>query len=123
MTPDCEYDIAIIGGGLAGLAAAILLSKKGHSVAVFEKEKYPFHKVCGEYVSRESWGFLEDLGIPLSALGLPKIERLMLTATNGKSFTTKLPLGGFGLSRFQLDNSLAEVAKRSGVHVFEETKV
>jgi flavin-dependent dehydrogenase len=40
-----EYDVAIIGGGLAGLAASIQLSGVGHSVVLFEKEKYPFHKV------------------------------------------------------------------------------
>ncbi|MBC7511814.1 MAG: FAD-dependent oxidoreductase, partial [Ferruginibacter sp.] len=49
-----QYDITIIGGGLAGLALAIQLVKKGYSVALFEKEQYPFHKVCGEYISLES---------------------------------------------------------------------
>ena len=37
------YDVAIVGGGLAGLATAIGLRKKGWSVALFEKEKFPFH--------------------------------------------------------------------------------
>src|SRR6478752_546917 len=95
-----QYDVAIAGGGLAGLAAAILLRKAGWSVILFEREKYPFHKVCGEYISMESWSFLEGLGIPLSQMDLPKIDTLVLTAPNGKSFTTKLPLGGFGISRF-----------------------
>lgn len=118
-----EYEVAIIGGGLAGLAAAIQLKKRGHTVLLFEKEKYPFHKVCGEYVSLESWNFLESLGMPLKELNLPIINTLFLTAPNGKSFQTKLPLGGFGISRYKLDNCLAEIAKQNGVHLLEETKV
>lgn len=59
------YDIAITGGGLAGLSLAILQAKAGNSVVLFEKNSYPFHRVCGEYISLESWDFLESLGLPL----------------------------------------------------------
>ncbi|HNU89628.1 MAG TPA: FAD-dependent oxidoreductase, partial [Ferruginibacter sp.] len=46
-------DITIIGGGLAGLVSAIHLSKAGLAVTLIEKNEYPKHKVCGEYVSNE----------------------------------------------------------------------
>jgi flavin-dependent dehydrogenase len=118
-----KYDVAIIGGGLSGLALSIQLARKNHTVILFEKEKYPFHKVCGEYISMESWNFLESLGLPFSTLSLPKIDTLNLTAPNGKSFTTKLPLGGFGISRYKIDNLLSALAKESGVHLLDETKV
>lgn len=118
-----EYDVAIIGGGLAGLAAAIQLSRAGHTVILFEKEKYPFHKVCGEYISLESWNFLKGLGVPLEEWNVPIIDTLFLSAPNGKSFTTKLPLGGFGISRYKLDACLADIARTNGVHLVEETKV
>jgi flavin-dependent dehydrogenase len=118
-----KYDVAIIGGGLAGLALSIQLARKNYSVILFEKEKYPFHKVCGEYISMESWNFLESLGLPLSTLNLPRIDRLMLTSPNGKSFSTELPLGGFGISRYKIDNLLSVLAKQSGVHLLEQTKV
>src|SRR5262245_24228421 len=121
MNDETAYDVAIIGGGLAGLAAGILLSKQGHSVVLLEKEKYPFHKVCGEYISMESWEFLESLGVPLSQMQLPLIDTLFLTSTNGKSFQTQLPLGGFGISRYKLDSCLAEIAVKSGVRLIEET--
>ncbi len=118
-----KYDIAIVGGGLAGLACAIQLAKSGHFVILFERESYPFHKVCGEYVSLESWNFLKQLGLPLEDMKLPIINTLFLTAPNGKSFTSKLPLGGFGISRSFLDHHLALLARQGGVHVLEETKV
>jgi flavin-dependent dehydrogenase len=117
------YDVAIVGGGLAGLAAALLLKKQGHSVILFEKETYPFHKVCGEYISLESWGFLKRLGMPLEEMKLPIIDTLLLTAPDGRSFTTKLPLGGFGISRYKLDQLLAEQAKAAGVRVIDDTRI
>ena len=71
---DDGYDVAIVGGGLAGLALSIQLAKQGHRVIVFEKEEYPFHKVCGEYISSESWDFLISLGLDLQQMNLPIIK-------------------------------------------------
>ncbi len=118
-----KYDVAIVGGGLAGLSTSIQLSKAGYSVVLFEKEKFPFHKVCGEYISLESWNFLQKLGLSLDKMDLPIIDTLHLSAPDGGSFFTKLPLGGFGISRYLLDASLAKIAKSNGVTLVEETRV
>ena len=118
-----HYDVAVIGGGLAGLALSIQSAREGYTTILFEKEKYPFHKVCGEYISFESWNFLEDLGIPLSQMNLPIIRRLLVTAPNGKELEQDLPLGGFGISRYKLDSMLADIARHHGVDIMEETKV
>jgi menaquinone-9 beta-reductase len=123
MQTNDTYDVAIVGGGLAGLSASIQLAKAGHSVVLFEKEKYPFHRVCGEYVSLESWDFLKRLGLPLDEMRPPIIDTLILTAPNGKAFRTRLPLGGFGISRFELDSRIASLASQNGVDVVEGTKI
>ena len=123
MTEKEQYDVAIIGGGLAGLALSIQLAKRGHKIILFEKESFPFHKVCGEYISMESWNFLTALGVPLAAMQLPLINNLLLTAPNGTALKTKLPLGGFGISRYLLDATLADLAKRNGVVLLQGTKV
>jgi flavin-dependent dehydrogenase len=123
MNTPSPYDIIVTGGGLAGLALSIQAAKAGYSVALFEKERFPFHKVCGEYISLESWNFLEELGLPLSDWNLPVIKRLQMSAPNGRFIEHDLPLGGFGISRFKIDAALAKIAKSAGVSVFEGIKV
>ena len=118
-----SFDVAIVGGGLAGLSLSILLAKAGYNAVLFEKEKYPFHKVCGEYISMESWKFIEGLGFDLSKAGLPLIKNLMVSSPNGRFIQSQLGLGGFGISRYFLDNELKAIAINNQVTIFEETKV
>ena len=118
-----SFAVAIIGGGLAGLSLSVLLSKAGYKTILFEKEKYPFHKVCGEYISMESWNFIESLGVNISQLRLPIINKLMVSSPDGNFIKAKLDLGGFGVSRYFLDNKLKEIAVKNDVTVCEETKV
>ncbi len=110
-----SYDISIIGGGLAGLTASIHLSKLGYKVLLFERQQYPHHKVCGEYISNEVLPYLDSLGIQLPMDMLPRLARLLLTTKNGKQLGQQLPLGGFGISRYKLDEILYHHAKQSGV--------
>lgn len=123
MTDQKKYDACIIGGGLAGLALSIQLAKLGYAVALFEKEQYPFHKVCGEYISLESWSFIESLGMPLAELNLPIIKNLVVSAPDGNQLQQALPLGGFGISRYKLDGALKGIAEKNGVSIFEHCKV
>ena len=123
MNENPEVDIAIVGGGLAGLCLAIQAADKGYSVVLFEKETYPYHKVCGEYISLESWDFLSRLGLSLIDMKLPVINKLEVSSVNGQLFSHQLPLGGFGISRYLIDASLAEIARRKGVLIYTKTKV
>jgi flavin-dependent dehydrogenase len=118
-----EFDVGVIGGGLAGLSLSILLAQAGHKIILFEKEKYPFHRVCGEYISLESWKFIESLGFNLSQLDLPIIKKLIVSAPNGDFIKTYLDPGGVGISRFFIDNELKKIAVKYGITLLEETKV
>ncbi len=118
-----KQDVCIIGGGLAGLSLAIQLSSSGHAVALFEKEQYPFHKVCGEYISLESWDFLKSLGLPLDQMNLPIIKKLIVSSPDGNLLQQDLPLGGFGISRYLLDNELKNIAIDKGVKLYDQCKV
>ncbi|MEN8704030.1 MAG: NAD(P)/FAD-dependent oxidoreductase [Polaribacter sp.] len=116
-----NFDVIIIGGGLAGLCNAIHLSKFGKNVLLIEKNSYPKHKVCGEYISNEVLPYLSFLEINPFDFGAVKIHKFQLSTTNNKLIDAKLPLGGFGISRFQLDYILAEKAKENGVTIIQDT--
>jgi len=117
------YDVAIVGGGLAGLALSIQCADASFKTILFEKETFPFHKVCGEYISLESLPFLKKIGLPVEEFNLPFIKKLQLTDVKGKLFEFDLPLGGFGISRYKLDNALYEIAQSKYVDVLTSTRV
>jgi len=118
-----SYDVGIIGAGVAGSSLAILLADAGKKVVVFEKESYPSHKVCGEFVSLESYEFFKALGLPLEKWGLPIIKNLKLSSQKGRVLETRLDMGGFGLSRYKLDYELSKQMIRSGVKFYSQEKV
>lgn len=114
-------DVIIIGGGLAGLTGAIHLSKKGLNVILIEKSEYPRHKVCGEYISNEILPYLLWLDIDVLQFNPEKISTFEFTTQNGKIARTKLPLGGFGISRYMLDHILYQKALSNGCIILKET--
>lgn len=115
--------MAIIGGGIAGLTSAIALSKAGRDVILFEKNKYPFHKVCGEYLSREVINFLSRLDIDFNALKPVQIKELHFSSPGGIDFTVQLKSGGLGISRYQLDHYLFQKAIESGCECVEDQQI
>lgn len=115
--------VIVIGGGLSGLISAIQLVKAGINVTLFERKKYPFHRVCGEYISNETIPFLKTNGIYPSDFKLPQIHRLQLTAVNGKAAELPLAQGGWGISRYELDHFLYKKALTAGVVFHLNTEV
>jgi menaquinone-9 beta-reductase len=106
--------IIIIGGGLSGLVAANHLAQSGIAVTVIEKKEYPFHRVCGEYVSNEVIPYLKSLDLFPDQFNPPAISVLQLTSVNGRAANLELDLGGFGISRYSFDHFLYEKAKQRG---------
>ncbi len=75
-----SWDVAVAGGGLAGAAAAARLAAAGRRVVVFERERGPHDKVCGEFLSGEAAGELAELGLAPATLGAAPIGALRLAA-------------------------------------------
>ncbi|KQM76003.1 FAD-dependent oxidoreductase [Pedobacter sp. Leaf216] len=118
-----ETEILIIGGGLAGLTAALHLNKLGIHVTLIEKDTYPHHKVCGEYISNEVLPYFKWLGLHTEDLNPTSISDLLFTSLSGKSIQTALPLGGFGLSRYTIDHYLYNELIKRNIKVIHERVV
>jgi flavin-dependent dehydrogenase len=113
-------EVLIIGGGLAGLTAAIHLSKIGLQVTVIEKNEFPKHKVCGEYISNEVLPYLNWLDLNIADLNPSNITNLEFSTASGKVIKSVLPLGGFGISRFALDEYLYKKAFENGCKILQD---
>ncbi len=62
MQEKIKVDVAIIGAGPAGSAAALSCRKNGLSVALVDKATFPRDKVCGDGIPLKTFKLLEELG-------------------------------------------------------------
>ncbi len=107
-------DLAIIGGGPAGTAAALEARRRGLRVAVWERDRFPRHKVCGEFISAEALPWLWQ-EIPQSLARGAAIHRAEFISAKGFQWGFSLPHSARGLSRHLLDAALWESAAEAGV--------
>ncbi len=105
-------EIVIVGGGLAGAAAAIHLARAGRDVTLIEKETAAHDKVCGEFLSHEAVGYLSALGVDLDTLGAVPIDRVRFAGRE-----RRLPFAARSLSRRVLDEALLACAGRAGATI------
>jgi flavin-dependent dehydrogenase len=116
-------DVIIVGGGLAGLISGILLAKAGISTTLLEKKSYPFHRVCGEYISNEVVPFLHRENLFPSDFNPSLINEFELSSVTGTRTVNSLIMGGFGISRFSFDHYLFNEAKKCGVTILQDCEV
>jgi flavin-dependent dehydrogenase len=104
----------IIGGSLAGASAALELLKLGQPVTIYEKSKFPRHKVCGEFLDAAAVSLLGDFKID----GTPITETALIWPDTRTRF--ELPKPALGISRHRLDQILIMQAQREGAILREE---
>ncbi len=118
-------DVVVIGAGLAGSSVAHQLARQGWDVLLLERDHFPRHKVCGEFLSPESQKSLQVMALydTVVALDPSLVNYAKIVSRRGVSITMPLPGCAWGISRYALDRALATAAQQQGVQFKSGTTV
>src|SRR5213076_2965334 len=119
------FDVAIVGGGPAGSSCAAFCAAAGLRTAIFEREKFPREKVCGDCINPACWPTLERLQlakqIQNSSHGTANAVEFI--AIGGKKLRVDLPRGEkseIAIKRSLFDHLLLNRARTLGAEIREE---
>ncbi len=117
-------DVAIVGGGPAGAAAAIRLARDGRHVVLVDKATFPRDKICGDGLTAGALRLLEELGLdPAAVPSWTPVDEVVVRSPSGHEVTFPLPHGegqyAVVARRAELDAALLDVARGAGVSVHE----
>jgi flavin-dependent dehydrogenase len=117
-------DVFVIGGGPAGLAAAIAARQQGFRVVVADGARPPIDKACGEALMPDAIAALERLGVAVPAADSCPLHGVRFLSS-GLSAEADLPSGGRGLSvrRTTLHRVMTERAAALGVDLLWQSVV
>lgn len=115
-----RHDIVIVGAGPAGSATAAALAQLGWQVLLLERDTFPRHKVCGEFLSPEAQATLHTLNLHKAVADTAPVALTHATVTTRRGLTLRTPLPGaaWGVSRFGMDAALATAAVAQGVELW-----
>ena len=123
-----EVDVAIVGGGPSGAAAAQLLASRGHSVLICEKKTFPREKTCGDGLTPRAVKVLDEMGLGEELRTWERVQGLRVHAA-GKTLELPFPelseWTNFGLvkPRKDLDTLVLDRAQVAGAKVLHGTEV
>jgi flavin-dependent dehydrogenase len=117
MTLSRSTDVFVIGGGPAGLAAAIAARQRGFDVTLADCSIPPIDKACGEGIMPDGLVAAQSLGIDLDAAGAHPFRGIRFCERDA-SVEARFPKGhGLGLRRTTLHRMMVERAAEAGVRV------
>jgi flavin-dependent dehydrogenase len=117
-------DVFVIGGGPAGLAAAIAARQQGFRVLVADGAQMPIDKPCGEGLMPDGLAALERLGVSVAAANSHPFRGIRFLAA-GLAVDAAFPDGasGMGVRRTVLHRLIAERASSLGIDFLWQTPV
>ncbi|NMO95629.1 FAD-dependent oxidoreductase [Paenibacillus lemnae] len=120
-----QADVIVIGAGIAGASTAVQLAGEGHHTILLDRQEFPRHKTCGEFMSPETKEMLEFLSIhPAEEKIHPSyMDRARIIMPQGGEITAPLPGEAWGISRYELDRLLHERALSLGTEILTKTTV
>jgi flavin-dependent dehydrogenase len=115
-------EVLVVGGGLAGAAAALRLARAGRQVRLVEREPGGHDKVCGEFLGPGAQKELRALGLDPLELGALPIGKIRLCSAHGVA-EADLPFPALALSRRSLDEALLRRAAHEGAEILRGRRV
>ncbi len=117
-------DVAVVGGGPAGAATALILARAGRDVILVDKARFPRDKCCGDGLTTSALRGLDALGLdPRDVASWQPVDEVWLRSPSGRGLAYPLPRdnGAFAViaRRTDLDAALLDVARAEGVKVFD----
>jgi flavin-dependent dehydrogenase len=123
MTPFSATDLFIVGGGPAGLAAALAARRLGLEVTVADYRQPPVDKACGEGIMPDGVRAARSLGLTLED-ARPRPFAGIRFAEGAESVEARFPTGcGLGLRRTALHEFLIDHAQQAGVRLLWGVRV
>ncbi|MFM9281559.1 NAD(P)/FAD-dependent oxidoreductase [Paenibacillus jiagnxiensis] len=120
-----QVDAIVIGAGIAGSSCALLLAGQGHRTLLLDRQNFPRHKTCGEFMSPETREMLEYLGVQLLEQEVrPSVmDKAVIIMPHGGEIEAPLPGQAYGISRYKLDSLLHEKALTAGAEIVTKATV
>ncbi|HKT48163.1 MAG TPA: FAD-dependent monooxygenase [Candidatus Acidoferrales bacterium] len=118
-----DFDVFVIGGGPAGLAAAIAARKRGFRVGLADISRPPIDKACGEGLLPATLAALRKLGVHLGDEDGYVFDAIRFTDSQYTVAASFAPEFAFGVRRTVLHQRMVECAADCGVEFFWGTRV
>jgi flavin-dependent dehydrogenase len=113
-------DAIVVGGGPAGLAAALALRQRGITPLVLERKAAPIDKACGEGIMPDGVAALRELGVEVPGAPFRGIRYLDEASVAEGRFPGP---PGRGVRRLALHAALAAAAEAARIEVRWGTRV